>query len=273
MEVISTTNPPPPSGVTPTQIPLSISASISQTTNPVNVVKATYPMVDDPSLDYYYGYFTIDTSKTPGTKVFQFDTRFPTGSDINNPYTNISGADQTLVFNIPWSLVRAFYSKQCRIDFELTFVPVKVADSRVSLDAVFNYDEYSQGYNTATLSNDSIHWILDDVDNQKKITIPSFWVTNNVQTDAQEVNFPSGNDYITVVNQPPFLPSTRLDLFVRGPYQPNMMQPNYLDVHVFVRPIVRQTVGITGKALVTTIADTVNEYFPKPWFINWDRRT
>lgn len=269
MEEISTTNPPPPSGVTPTEVPLGISSTVSETTNPVNNDKLRTEVLNI-NMDAYLSKFTILSTQGPTTNVFSWNSHYPL--ELEGQYRITADATQTGRALVPWALLTPFFSKQCRIDWALKFTPVKISDARCSLDFVVNYEGEALTYanvnpNQVMLANDSFHKIVDDLDDPFEIVVPMFWLTNNVQTDS---NFYQPNSGLGTRLQPTYLPKTSVNVFIRSPYQPNQMQTPSFDMVVTIVPIVRQTLGMAAKSLIRNYTPTTTDYFPTPYFLNYE---
>lgn len=258
---ISTSNPAPPTGVTPTEVPLGITGTTSQTLSPPNIIYKE-PILFNLNESIYYGKFRIDKSYVSGLKVFEWQALYPLGN-FDNPY-NMGNTNGRYVYTVPWSLLTAFYSKQCKVDWLMNFTFVKVSDCRVSLDLIFNYNGLSKNtLDPLSLSNDSYHVSVDSQDDNFSFEIPQFWLTNNVQTDSGAIFLtPSTGETI----QPAYLPQTVLDVFIRNPYQPNMLQPDFFDVLVTLQPIVRSTVGFAAKSLTKGTAPYPNA-INRPYFL------
>lgn len=257
---ISTSNPTPPDGLTPTQVPLGISGTTSEILGPPNIIYKQ-PVAFNLNESIYYGQFTIDNTLSTGSRVFQWDSFYPLGN-FPNVY-NSGESNGRYTYCVPWSLLTAFYSKQCKVDWLMNFTFIKVPDCRVSLDLIFNYNgETKVLYTPELLGSDSYHVIIDSQDDNFSFELPQFWLTNNVQTDSAAVIFSSTGQTI----QPAFLPTTHLDIFIRNPYQPNMLQPDSFQVIVTMQPIVRSTVGFAAKSLTRTAAP-YNPSVNRPYFL------
>lgn len=265
MEVISTTTPIPPSGTTSTVTPLGISGSMSQTTQPLTnqVPRRLTKMMKSNGL--YYGKFTVNSTQATGTNVFSWRSKFPLGSTRNN-YSDIASSD-TMLYNIPWDLIPAFYSKQCKIEWKVEFTPVKVADSRVSFDIVHNYNDGSPVYGVGILNNDSIHKIIDDQDDPFDFIPPQYFISKLIQTDGY-VN--SQLDKPAVRMQPAFLPTTKTNVYIRNQFQPNQMQPLSFEVVVTLYPIIRNALGFAGKKMNRMLNPELNDFVPIPYFMNYE---
>lgn len=265
MEVISTTTPIPPTGTTSTATPLGISGAMSQTTQPLTnqfsnrITKMTRPH------GLYYGKFTINSTNATGANLFSWRSKYPLGSGLNN-YTNVANGD-TIRYNIPWDLIPVFYSKQSKVEWKIEMTPVKVADSRVSLDIVHNYVDRVSSYGVNLLNNDSIHKLIDDQDDPFDFIPPQYFPTKLIQTDGY-INAQVSNPPIRM--QPAFLPTTRSTVYVRNQFQPNQMQPASFEVIVTLTPIVRNAVGFAGKKLIRVLNPVLNDFVPIPFFMNYE---
>lgn len=258
--VISTTTPAPPTGVTPTEVPLGISGTVSETAMPVNLPPDQDSVFAQQGRGIYIGKFTVDTSQTTGTEVFSWTIRAPTTVGGVNAYEPVISPDEIIQFRAAWELLLPMYSTQCKMDFDLEFIPVKVGDSRVSFDIVFNQENRTLTYNEVVLANDSVHKIIDDTDDPIKISVPVIWPTNNIQTRS---TYRNGS-----LIQPAFLPYTKLQVFIRNPFQPNMMQPISFEIIVILHPKPHSVIGMAGMGPVFgNTASFADLSFPIPWFI------
>jgi hypothetical protein len=264
---VSTTNPAPPTGITPTEVPLGITTATTVTQGPVNIPRtpATSLSLNRP---IYIDKFTITPSNVTGQQVYAMTTKFPFG-DFPNRYNQNAQEDDTIQFFVPWSLIKAFYSKQCKIDWEMELVPVKVADSRVILDVVFGYDDGQAPPSTQLLylANDTVSFKLDSQNEPIKIMIPQFWATEVVQTDTFRARQVTAPLFANVI-QPAFLPTTNVVIRIRNPYQPNLIQPDTFEVLVFLRPIVTTALAIGGKSSVVNRLPDIETHIPVPYFLN-----
>lgn len=257
---VSTTNPAPPSGVTPTEVPLGTSGTVSETVMPVNIpIVKELAIFNQVGKGLFLGSFQISSLAGVGTNVFNWDFRNPTTVGSNNFYSRVTNPG---IVNYPtaWELIVAMFARMVEIDFELEFIPIKVGDSRCSVDILFNFEGNIPPYNTRNLSNESMHKVFDDTDDPLRIQVPAFWLTNNVST--REVYDPTG----IVKNVSPFLPKTRLAMYIRNPYQPNLMQPPTFSVMVILHPKVKNPIGLAPlNPYARNFAGTV--FSPDPWFI------
>lgn len=260
---VSTTNPAPPTGVTPTEVPLGITTTTSATGGPLNKGMNKTAMFGLQE-GLYYGQFTVNKTMTLSQNVFEWTSWSPLGNTANE-YNTVNSASNSRFF-VPWELMTAFYSKQVKIDWEIVFTAVKVSDCRVSFDVVFIYEDK----NTAStypqvLNNDSYHKMFDDQDDSFSVVPPMYWMTNNVNTDSWRVQLLPGGGITRM--QPAFLPYTKMLVKIRSPYIPNSMQPDSFQVIVTLRPIVRQAIGIAGKSVNGTLNIVDEAQIPRPYFL------
>lgn len=258
---ISTTNPVPPTGITPTEVPLGITSTTTPAGGAIN-----RPTNQSALFALQEGIFltTFEVSKDDviGKEVFTWHSLYPLG-ETENEYNTVVDGENTRFF-VPWELMTSFFSRQCKIDWELNFTAVKVSDCRVSFDGIFIYED-DWNLNTdfrVALNNDSVHKIFDDQDDTFSIVPPMYWMTNNVNTDTWRSTVP------TIRRQPAFLPSTTLHLKIRSPYVPNSMQPNTFRVVVTLKPIVRQNIGFAAKSGNSLFLSTYDPQIPRPYFFN-----
>lgn len=260
---VSTTNPAPPTGITPTEVPLGITSTTSVTGGPLNkgMNKTALFALEE---GIYLDQFQVTKTDTIGHEVFEWTSWSPLGDTVNEYNTVNNGSDSR--FLVPWQLFTSFYSKQCKIDWEIKFTAVKVSDCRVSFDAITIYeDKNAVSTNPQALNNDSVHKIFDDQDDSFSVIPPMYWMTNNVNTDSWRVQIVAGGQLHRM--QPAYLPYTKLSLRIRSPYVPNSMQPDSFTVVVTLNPIVRQNLGIAGKSVNTTSNLVLENQIPRPYFL------
>jgi len=256
-QILSTTTPAAPSGVAPTEIPLGISGTIAPQLLPANI-KPVPASIFTQNWGAYIGNFSVSVSNPVGSMVYSWNTDSPL-PDHN--FSTLAG--DTPNFNIPRDLIQAFYSRQSKIDWILRFKPVKVSDCRVSMDFVVDYNSNTvKPYNELVLSNDTYHKHFDEQDDEFDLVVPMFWPTNNIPT----YGVPSS----ILPLKPAFYPFTKVSVYIRNQYQPNLMQPMSFEMAVFAIPIVRELVGIHGPSVLFNqfnVPNTPSGGFPLPYFI------
>jgi len=75
--IISTTTPAPPSGVSPTEVPLGISGTVSETPGPVNIPRLSLPIFSQEGRGLFLGSFTMDITQNPGSVLFDWRMQQP----------------------------------------------------------------------------------------------------------------------------------------------------------------------------------------------------
>lgn len=263
MAEIATQNPQPPSEEIPTEVPLGISSVLDKVPMPMNIVPT--PEINyDTSYEIFLQKFTISNTDITGRQLFNWSSQWPLGN-FANPYNTISAVGW-LNWNVPWSLVTAFYSRQVQIDWILKFTPIKVSDCRATMDFVVQYNGavLPIPYNTRTTNNDLFHWKIDSQDQAFSIAPSQFWMTNNVQTDTMVYHLGTSRGTLN----PGFLPMTTVTGFLVNRYQNNLMQPDQFEVIVTLVPIVRNIIGFSGKSNVRTILGLeLENQTPRPYFL------
>lgn len=268
MDVVSTTNPLPPSGLTNTNVPLSITSSIAETPQPVNV-PVLPTSVYRRSHGIYIDKFKFKDSYAIGTKLYEWNYLYP----LPSSYKRTINTDSTFQISqfTPWDLILPTLSKQVKMEYELQFIPVKIADSRARADVIYKFDEppTPDVYDTELFANYNSRLMMDDSDEQLFTPVPTYWVSSNVATDmtmtkvktpaVKDINLPSG-----------FLPDTNINMYVGAKYQHNAMQLDEFNVHVilYVRPT--QMLGMTAKRVhsVTRNSETRTTLIT-PYFMNY----
>uniref|UniRef100_A0AAU8JQ21 Structural protein 2 n=1 Tax=Chipolycivirus sp. TaxID=2809300 RepID=A0AAU8JQ21_9VIRU len=254
-----TTQPLPPLETTTTPTPLSIEGVLSE-----QVIEANKEEQSTPSFScknsLYLGKFSINNNSLIGTNVYEFDASFPLGK-VDNKYYSQPLNNGILRMLCPWSLIPVWFSRQCKIDYTLVFQPVKISDSRVSIDSFYRYSELEiTTYNTDAFVNDSVSNYIDDGDGLIFNQIPLYWPTDFVPTRA----FRMSNQ-----NRPPsFLPKTRMTTFIRSPYVPTLMHPNSFDVLVYLIPMISVAATTVAATRVTRAVPSSDNYLPLPYIFN-----
>lgn len=260
-EVVSKTNPLPPDGGTNTSVPLGITASVSETPQPVNV-PVLPASVFNSSHGIYLGKFEIKDTFAIGEDVYNWDYRKP----LTPAYARTTDIHGRISAFTPWDFVLPYFSKQCKVEYDMLFIPIKIGDCRTRLDLVYNFEEqpFTDLYSTNALANVNQHFLLDDDDEQFRFSIPTYWISNNVTTDVTKVKTSSGNANLRSA----FLPMTKFKMFIASQYQHNAMQMPTFSVHVVLYPRVTSMLGLAGKRSVTVVragtgnrTETLTPYF------------
>jgi hypothetical protein len=254
-----TTQPLPPLETTTTPTPLSIEGLLSE-----QVLEANLEIQETPSLScknsLYLGKFRISNSQPIGTQIYSFDASYPLGSS-SNLYYNQPTADGVLRQLCPWSLIPVWFSRQCKLDYTLVFQPVKVSDSRVTIDSFYRYTQTRiSTYNTDAFVNDTVSNFIDDSDGLITNNIPTYWCTDFVPTRSFRM---SGTNI-----PPSYIPKTFMTTFIRSPYVPTLMHPDSFDVLVYLIPIVSIASTVVASTRVTRTTPSNDNYLPLPYVFN-----
>lgn len=256
MEVLSTTNPLPPSGGTNTVAPLGITASLS-VTKTAELDSVQYPDWFSANVPILIGDFTVSNAQTIGTKLYSWSTE---ATDLSYYRPKIADNKNKV---LPWNIVRPYYSKMTRMEYVLIFKPIKVTDSEARLHAIWNYTgDHVNNYSTNALANHNELFSFDDSSDVKFLSVPQFFMHDNLQTN---VNM----DTDTADWYQSYVPATTLDLFVANIYQPNLAQPESFDVLVFLMPIPTNVKTIAARRPIIGGLQDDNNYpiLPHPYFM------
>jgi len=254
-----TTQPLPPLGTTTTPTPLSIEGTLTN-----NLVEGDIDPQPIPSLScknsLYYGKFEITSSNTVAQRIFEYNMEYPLG-ETSNGYYKQPPNNGVFVFLCPWSLIPVWFSRQAKIDYALVMQPVKISDSRVSVDSIFRYkQEKVTHYTLDAFVHDTFSHYIDDSDGLISMSIPSFWNTNFVPTRFLR---------LSNTNIPPaFLPKTQMTTFIRSPYVPTLMHPDKFDILVYLIPIVSVASTMVGATRVARSSPNFDNYLPLPYVFN-----
>jgi len=246
MEVLSTTNPLPPSGGTNTSAPLSITASMSDTVK----VQRLLPGWSTLQMPILLDSFQIKSSDTTGHVVYNWSTRYTKIADHHDSTKNKSA----------WALVEPYYSKMCRMEYLIILKPFKVADAEVRLQAFWNYTGDLVQLNTNKTANHNEVFQFDDSSDEKVLSVPQFFMHDNVTTNKTALNS-------TTQVPSSWVPDTRLSLVIVNPYQPNLTQPDSFEVQVFLMPVPTNMKVIAARRPVKgTWSDNTTVIVPTPYY-------
>lgn len=269
MESLAQTNPAPPSGIVPTEVPLGISGTISETPMPVNIPLLKQLSIFHLDRGVFLGNVTINSTTPVGTNILTWRSRTPLViNGVGSSYYDISNETTFFRTFYPaiWDLLLFSYAMECRLEFSFKIKVVKIGDSRCSLDFVFNQSDADFDYSSpGTLANDSFHKIIDDPDDLIEFDVPMIWPTDNVPTKMWQrhtIDSPAIN------MQSPFIPYVRMQTFVRSRYQRNLMQFPSFNLSVFLHVKVINPVGIAGNYITRTQYPDLNDSLPIPWVYN-----
>lgn len=259
MEPDITTQPVAPMAQTTTPTPLSIEGVLSS-----QILEANLDIQTTPSLtcknSLYLGKFSINNTNTIGTNIYSFDAAYPLGKTSNLYYAQPTN-DGVLRFLCPWSLIPVWFSRQCKVDYTLIFQPVKISDSRVSIDSFYKYTGTAiTTYNTNAFTNDTVSHYIDDGDGLIINNIPAFWPTDFVPTRGLRI---SGNNI-----PPSYIPKTVMTTFIRSPYVPTLMHPDSFDILVYLIPKIMIASTMVGATRVRRSVPAADNYLPLPYLFN-----
>lgn len=262
MNKVQTTTPNTPTGISPPEVPLGIQGTFRDTLGPQKLDGDLPPMQLQNMI--LLDVIEITTAMDIGTEIYSFSTL---DGIPNAKYTsNLKAGHQVLV---PWNMVPAYYSRLCKVDYELFFQPVKVSDCRVAVDVVANFANQSVEYNSTTLTNNNVNFQFDDPSGFLNYPVPMYWPVINTQTPATitATNTPSPG----LVLKPAFLPQTRVSVFIAAPYIRNNLQPDVVKLIVWLRLKPRQVQGASAMASFYESEGQgelpqVSNYLPLPYF-------
>jgi hypothetical protein len=257
MEVLSTTNPTPPDGGTNASAPLSLSAALSITKSP-QLNKEIVPDALFQQVPILIDRFKISNSQVVGATAYSWAV-YNNGLAKYQPPTNNEG-----VGFLPWSLIQPYYSKMHKMEYALIFKPVKITDCETRLHALWDYaGSGAVKYTTYGLNNHNEQFSFDDASDLKVLSVPQFWITNNVSTNTN--SYDEDTDRVN-----PYIPVTNLKLFVANTYQPNLTQPDNFEVMVFLMPLPSNMKVMAGRRMVQgalKYGDNVH-ILPRPYFFS-----
>lgn len=261
-QTVQTTTPNTPTGIPPPEVPLGIQGTFRDTLGPQKL-DGDLPVMQMDNL-IYLDTIEISTNLEIGTQIFTFSTLdgIPTES-----YTRrmVSGT-QVLV---PWNMIPAYYSRMCKVDYELYFQPVKVADCRVAIDVVASFTNGDIQYDSSTLVNNNVNFMFDDPKGFLNYPVPMYWPVLNVQTPA---TLTATNTLVpSKVLKSGFIPQTKVNVFVAAPYIKNQLQPDTVKLVVWLRLKPRQ---VQGASAMTCFYEKegvgelpqISDYLPLPYW-------
>lgn len=257
---VQTTTPNKPTAIPPPEVPLGIQGTFT----PVPGIQPLEGKMLQRRLDnlIYLEQDDINVSHDTGTVILNFDTQ--TGIPTTSYVTELTQGTQVLV---PWSLINAYYSRMCKIDYELIIQPIKVPDCRVSMDFVHNYNGKQAAYDNKTLVNHNVHYLFDSPQSALELSIPMFWPVMNVNTN-QYIHFAGTAGYSTYKNA--FIPQTKTTGYIAAPYVRINLQPTHVSLVVWLKLIPRQVQGAAAMKTKTILRDKVTKlrttFLPLPYF-------
>jgi hypothetical protein len=262
MNISPTTQPAPPLGITTTPTPFSVEGAISDDPIPANLAPEVISILSKDNL-IYLDSFEITNQQSIGDRIYMHNLNYPLGetTSSNGYFSQPSNNLGTFRPLVPWKLMTVWFSRQCKITYQLVFEPIKVSDCRVSIDTFFTYDGQNiTDYNKDTFVLDTVEKILDDSDDPFQFEVPAFYLTNIVNTYNTRIK----NEYV----QPAFIPKTKSFLFIRSPYVPNLMQPDTFKVMVYLRVNVSHATTIAGTGRINRTSPEADNFLPLPFVFN-----
>jgi hypothetical protein len=248
-EVLSTSNPIPPTGGTNATAPLGISASMSISKSP-ELTKVLYPQIYSYPRPILITKFPISSSQTVGTNVYTWST---VSTGLKAPLVT----DPSFM---PWNLIMPYFSRMTKMEYGLYLKPYKVTDAEVKLHILWSYNDSSFNYNTNSTTNHDEEFSFDDASDVKAISVPQFFVHRNITTDKNYTNS-------TVGVPGAYVPRTKMNLFVANSYQPGLVQPDSFNTQVFVLPYSNSSQVVAGRRYVTGGLTTRVRLTPEPYFL------
>lgn len=262
MNKVQTTTPNTPTGIPPPEIPLGIQGTFRDTLGPQKL-DGDLPFMDLQNM-ILLDTIQITTAMDIGTEIYTFSTM--DGIPTSKYNTKLVSGNQVLV---PWNMIPSYYSRLCKVDYELYFQPIKVADCRVEVDVVSNFVNESVEYNPTTLANTNVNYKFDDPNGFLNYPVPMFWPVINVQTPATIT--PTNTPNPSKVLKSAFVPQTKVTVFIAAPYIRNNLQPDVVKLLVWLRLKPRQVQGASAMTSFYELEGTgelkqEQNYLPLPYW-------
>lgn len=241
MEVISTTNPIPPTGGANATAPLGISTSFT-TTLTSEALKQKVTEARSMGSEILIDTFEISSLTEAPSDVYTWST-------ISN---KLSAYYPSLSF-LPWNLVKPYYANMLNMEYILIFKPYKVSDASVKIQGEIRYDLLHQPLGPNTFANHNFIFDFNDTSDEFILAIPQYF---------QHINLLANNPILTIgtSERPAFLPTTSIKLRVMNTYQPNAIIPDTFNVQVFLIVIPNNMKNISApRELVTGFDSPVNK--------------
>lgn len=217
---LSVTDPRPPTGDTPTMPPLTLSSTVGNPTQ-LDLMPKPAPF-DVLSKAFYLTQFTINTTQARAAPLFTFNWKQMVATAIQGGST-ING--QT-----PFQLTRLLFGRSFNIEsLDLIFTPIKLGNSAVTVDLFFSYDDVAPAApNTDNAYNlDHMEMTFTDME-QKRVNIPLYYLIPELLTYRfAPTTDPQGGFGV-------FSPKTKMGMFLKTKYIPQLIQPESFEVLVHV---------------------------------------
>jgi len=257
MEQLSLNTPRNPTGMAPQEVPLGISATTSAS-GPVLVTPT--PLQQEINSDYMI-WSTVSISKTQAVGETLLDMNFADGIFPPNLIF-----PQDIVENVvmPMTLWVAYFSMYTRMTYDLVIQPVKAGDCRASMVLVNNYSSnLIQNFNIRTLVNHIYEQNFDDQLDMKTFEVPQVWISKNIP-NQMGIHSVFGDNFRSAL-----APRTRITAKLTLPYQPNNVQPDTMNLIVYLkfRPLVSEGLSYPAWIDLTKHKDINRAYINYPYWM------
>jgi len=268
---VETTEPLAPTGVTNTEVPLGVTATLA--TQEISDTQIVFNnSLCDPTKWIWIDSFKIRNATLPGQRIYNWSMTNPLKSKFQSARIEES---HTLITILPKALFYAYYCRFGQVDWEVMLQPVKIGDCRVELDIVFKYnsatpDLVAQTLDRNQLLSDSLHYELDDVMNPPVFKVPAYWKVS--QPPMNDVFADYDTNFSKRWIKPLGYPDTSFFIYQRTRYINNQLQMDSFDVNVYVRPITSGLSCFATRSLtsVNNGSLTMIPYIPKPYWLEQD---
>lgn len=248
MEVISTTNPIPPTGGANATAPLGISTSFT-TSLTSEALKQKVTEARSMGSEILIDTFEISSLSEAPFEVYNWST-------VSN---KLSSYNPILSF-LPWNLIKPFYANMLNMEYVLIFKPYKVSDASVKIQGMISYDTLHKPLSTNTFANHNFIFDFNDTSDEFILAIPQYF---------QHINLVANNPTITsnTSERPGFMPTTSIRLRIMNTYQPNNIIPDTFNVQVFLVLIPNNMKNISAPRELVTGYDAPVNKTPTKYFM------
>lgn len=270
MSQVLTTTPNAPVGQITPEVPLGISASLTQIVSPLE-----YPPLRSSTGGLnewnYIDSFTIEAKNPVGKFLWSWDSYDPFKSKTKNKFMENNNQVIPYLFK---NMALPYWAQYLNMEYILRFEPVKVTDSRVEIFVEKNYDGRADQNNiafgdasTSSYNQENEIFTFDSPDEVKLIKPTLFQAQSKMPNNAgliHEVDKPIEKLW------PTFLPTTTISLKQQSRFINNALQPDTFDVNVYIMPIIRTMSQLNSKLPVMNFGDTDAynlTYVPYPWWM------
>lgn len=213
---LSVTDPRPPTGDTPTVPPLSLNSTVGNPTQLDIVHEPTKFNVLNHS--FYLEKFIISSIRQRRDLLYTFNWQ-----DV---LRTASGSLVPIRGQVPFQLSHYWFGRSFHIPrMSLVLTPIKLGNSAVTVDVVFTYNGVnSEPPERDTYNLDTFEITFTD-NTQKKIDIPLYYLVPELLSYRRT----PGQARVSA-----FAPQTRMSIFLKTQYVPQLIQPTAFDVLVHV---------------------------------------